>query len=114
VSIVPDTGPMAGTLPPCPSWCALPPDHDAPEDWMPDTLRAHVVAILDDHEIGIVEVVRNDVILGGIGGPVFAGDAVVEVDFFRRKSLDPAEAAKLAEALVRAAELVECDRAVAR
>ena len=103
-------GATAGTLPPCPSWCTLPAGHDTPVIPLPttdDIRREHATCLLDDREVGIVEVVRLDEILAGA---VFTGAALVDVDQVNTH-LGPDEALRLAEALARAAVVAERDRA---
>ena len=63
--------------------------------------------LLDDREVGIVEVVRLDEILAGA---LYTGAALVDVDQVNTH-LGPAEALRLAEALAHAAAVVERDRA---
>ena len=103
-------GATAGTLPPCPSWCTLPAGHDTPVIPLPptDDIRLeHAVCLLDDREVGIVEVVRCDELLAGA---LYTGTALVDVDQVNAH-LGPDEALALAEALAAAAVVVERDRA---
>jgi hypothetical protein len=106
VSILSDAGRVAGSIPPCPAWCALPPDHDLPVTAPAPTdvnRREHSLSILDDPEVGIVEVIQLDEVVGA-AGPVLAATTLVDVDSVPTP-LSPEDAFRLADALVRAAQL---------
>ena len=112
MSILPDTGRVAGSLPPCPGWCTLPADHGAsPINQHGDVRRHHRRTVLDDPEVGAVEVVRVDEVLDTV---LYAGAAMVYVTADVSQPLSQQPAMRLAEALIRATTLMERDREVTR
>lgn len=108
MNILSDTGRMAGATPPCPAWCTFPPDHDLPELTGERTRlvrREHTCVVLDAPGVAWVELFRLDTSVGA-EGPTVVGPHLVQVTSVG-VDLPASSARLLAEALLRAADLVD-------
>lgn len=103
-----EAGTFADATPRCPTWCTFPPDHDLPEvEVAPLKIvrREHTRLVLDAPGVAWVELFRLDCSVGA-DGPTIVGPNLVQVTSLG-EDLSASDARVLAEALTRAAELVD-------